>query len=132
MLDRLEAALERERRFVDDASHELRTPLALHKTELEVALRYATDEDELRAAIGSAIEEVDRLIQLAEDLLVVARSDEGGLRAQARPRAPSSAARRPSRERFGARAAEDGRAARDRRSAASSRSTATACGSSRR
>ena len=41
MLARLEAALERERRFVDDASHELRTPLALHKTELELALRYA-------------------------------------------------------------------------------------------
>ena len=41
MLGRLEAALERERAFVDDASHELRTPLALHKTELELALRYA-------------------------------------------------------------------------------------------
>jgi two-component system OmpR family sensor kinase len=40
MLGRLEAALERERTFVDDASHELRTPLALHKTELELALRY--------------------------------------------------------------------------------------------
>ena len=38
MLARLEDALERERRFVDDASHELRTPLALHKTELELAL----------------------------------------------------------------------------------------------
>jgi two-component system OmpR family sensor kinase len=79
MLGRLETALERERRFVDDASHELRTPLALHKTELELALRYADDEDALRAAIGSAIEEIDRLIQLAEDLLVVARSEEGKL-----------------------------------------------------
>jgi signal transduction histidine kinase len=79
MLGRLEAALERERRFVDDASHELRTPLALHKTELELALRYATDEEELRAAIASAGEEIDRLIQLAEDLLVVARSEQGEL-----------------------------------------------------
>jgi signal transduction histidine kinase len=79
MLGRLEAALERERRFVDDASHELRTPLALHKTELELAQRYATDEEELRAAIASAGEEVDRLIQLAEDLLVVARSEQGEL-----------------------------------------------------
>ena len=79
MLARLEAALERERRFVDDASHELRTPLTLHKTELELALRHATDAAELRAAIASAVEEIDRLIQLAEDLLVVARSEEGQL-----------------------------------------------------
>jgi two-component system, OmpR family, sensor kinase len=79
MLARLEAALERERRFVDDASHELRTPLTLHKTELELALRYGTGEAELRAAIASAGEEIDRLIQLAEDLLVVARSEKGQL-----------------------------------------------------
>jgi signal transduction histidine kinase len=79
MLGRLEAALERERRFVNDASHELRTPLALHKAELELALKQGTDKEALRAAIGSAIEEVDRLVQLTEDLLVVARTEEGGL-----------------------------------------------------
>jgi two-component system, OmpR family, sensor kinase len=108
MLDRLEAALERERRFVDDASHELRTPLALHKTELEVALRYASDERELRAAIGSSIAEVDRLIQLAEDLLVVARSDENGL-ALKRERVPVEGLLETVRERFTARAAQLGR-----------------------
>ena len=79
MLGRLEAAIERERAFVDDASHELRTPLAMHKTELELALRYAKTPEEMRAAIASAIVEVDRLIQLAEDLLVLARSEEGKL-----------------------------------------------------
>jgi two-component system OmpR family sensor kinase len=79
MLGRLEAAIERERAFVDDASHELRTPLATHKTELELALRYATTPEEMRAAISSAIVEVDRLSQLAEDLLVLARSQEGKL-----------------------------------------------------
>ncbi len=79
MLGRLEAALERERAFVDDASHELRTPLATHRTELEVALRHAESPEELRAAISSAVEEVDRLSQLAEDLLVLARSDKGRL-----------------------------------------------------
>lgn len=78
MLARIEATLERERRFVDDASHELRTPLALHKAELELALRHG-GEEELRAAIASGLEEVDRLAQLAEDLLVVARSGDGGL-----------------------------------------------------
>jgi two-component system OmpR family sensor kinase len=79
MLDRLEAALERERTFVDDASHELRTPLAMHKTELELALRYAKTPEEMRAAIASAIVEVDRLSALAEDLLVLARSEQGKL-----------------------------------------------------
>jgi signal transduction histidine kinase len=79
MLGRLEAAIERERAFVDDASHELRTPLAMHKTELELALRYAKTPEEMRAAISSAIVEVDRLIELAEDLLVLARSADGKL-----------------------------------------------------
>jgi signal transduction histidine kinase len=78
-LDPLERGYERERRFVDDASHELRTPLALHKAELELALRYADDEAALRSAIESGVEEVDRLAQLADDLLVVARSGDEGL-----------------------------------------------------
>jgi two-component system OmpR family sensor kinase len=79
MLDRLETALQRERAFVDDASHELRTPLAAHKAELELALRYGASSEELRRAIASAIEEADRLSQLAEALLVIARSDKGEL-----------------------------------------------------
>ena len=79
MLARLEAALERERSFVDDASHELRTPLAMQRAELELALRHSHSVEELRAAIASAIDEVDRLSQLAEDLLVLARSEKGSL-----------------------------------------------------
>ena len=79
MLARLEAGLARERRFVADASHELRTPLALLETELELALRRPRSPDELRSAVASAAEEVDRLTRLAEDLLVLARADEGEL-----------------------------------------------------
>jgi heavy metal sensor kinase len=79
MLARLETALERERGFVADASHELRTPLAALKTELELALRRDRTEDELRAALRSASEETDRLSRLADDLLVLARSDRGTL-----------------------------------------------------
>jgi heavy metal sensor kinase len=79
MLARLEAALERERGFVADAGHELRTPLALLRTELELALRHATTADELRAAVRASSSEVDRLTQLAEDLLVIARADRGTL-----------------------------------------------------
>jgi len=79
MLDRLEQALERERSFVADAGHELRTPLALLRTELELALRHGETIDELREAIRSATEESDRLAQLAEDLLLVAQTEQGML-----------------------------------------------------
>jgi two-component system, OmpR family, sensor kinase len=79
MLARLEAGIARERRFVADASHELRTPLALLSTELELAQRRPRSPAELRAALDSAAEEVDRLTRLAEDLLVLARADEGQL-----------------------------------------------------
>jgi two-component system OmpR family sensor kinase len=79
MLARLEAALIRERTFVADAGHELRTPLALLRTELELALRHGEDLDELRQALRRSSEEVDRLAQLAEALLLIARSDQGQL-----------------------------------------------------
>jgi signal transduction histidine kinase len=79
MLGRLESALERERSFVADASHELRTPLALLKAELELALRRPRSPAELEQALGSAAAETDRLAQLAEDLLILARSDQGRL-----------------------------------------------------
>ncbi|MEJ7786552.1 MAG: ATP-binding protein [Solirubrobacteraceae bacterium] len=79
MLSRLEAAFERERTFVSDASHEIRTPLAILKTEIELALRAGRTKEELHEALQSAGEETDRLAQLAEDLLVIARSDRGRL-----------------------------------------------------
>jgi signal transduction histidine kinase len=79
LVDRLERSVKRERGFVASASHELRTPLALLKGELELALRSGRSPDELRAAIESAAEESDRLVQLAEDLLVLARFDEDKL-----------------------------------------------------
>ena len=79
MLARIEAAFARERTFVADASHELRTPLAILKTELELALARGRTREELTAALRSAAEETDRLVALAEDLLVIARSDQGRL-----------------------------------------------------
>lgn len=79
MLARLEAALRREREFVADAGHELRTPLTLLRTELELALRHGGSVEELRETVSVSIGEVDRLTQLAEDLLIIARFDEGKL-----------------------------------------------------
>ncbi|GAA5161161.1 ATP-binding protein [Pseudonocardia eucalypti] len=75
LLDRLHDALERERRFVADAGHELRTPLAILRTELELAARPNRDATQLRQAIAEASQETERLIRLAEDLLLLARVD---------------------------------------------------------
>jgi two-component system, OmpR family, sensor kinase len=77
MLDRLQEALERERRFVDDASHELRTPLATLRGEIELALARSRTAPELEASMRSIKEDVDRLGRLAEDLLVLARARGG-------------------------------------------------------
>lgn len=79
MLERLEDAVTRERRFVDNASHELRTPLANLKAELDLAQRSPRTTAELRDAVVSAAEETDRLTRLAEDLLVLARAHGGRL-----------------------------------------------------
>ncbi len=77
MLERLQAALERERRFVDDASHELRTPLATLRGEIDLALIRRRDAPELEASLRSAQEDVEHLQRLAEDLLVLARNKGG-------------------------------------------------------
>jgi two-component system OmpR family sensor kinase len=79
MLDRLEEGLNHERMFVANASHELRMPLAVLKAELEVSLREHGDEQALRSAMASAAEETDRMIKLAEDLLLLARAEDGTL-----------------------------------------------------
>jgi signal transduction histidine kinase len=73
MIGRLEAAFDRERRFVADASHELRTPLAILKAELDLARSRRRTKPELQSAVRSASEEADRLIELAETLLVYSR-----------------------------------------------------------
>jgi signal transduction histidine kinase len=79
MLARLQNAVEHERRFVADASHELRTPLALLRTELDLALRRPRSREELEDALRSAAEETLRLSRLADDLLLIARADQGSL-----------------------------------------------------
>jgi signal transduction histidine kinase len=77
LLAHLQAALARERRLVADAAHELRTPLAVLRTELELAGRRERTHEELVEAVSNAARETDRLVRLAEDLLFLARTDEG-------------------------------------------------------
>ena len=82
LLERIEVTMRRERLFIADASHEIRTPLSLLRTELELARWPGRTREQLEAALRSAGEETDRLSQLAEDLLVLARSDDGNLPVQ--------------------------------------------------
>jgi signal transduction histidine kinase len=77
LLHRLHEGLRRERRLVSDAAHELRTPLAILRTELELAGRQGRSRDELSEAVASSTREVNRLVVLADDLLLLARTDEG-------------------------------------------------------
>jgi len=109
MLGRLEGALEHERSFVADASHELRTPLALLKAELELASSRPRPQAELEQVVRSAAEETDRLAQLADDLLVLARSDGGHLQLLRAPILVSDLYETVAR-RFGRRAEDGGRA----------------------
>lgn len=74
MLAGLEAAFAQARRFSADAAHELRTPLTALKGEIEVALRAERSPDEHRRVLRSALEEVEHLIRVAEDLLLFSRS----------------------------------------------------------
>jgi heavy metal sensor kinase len=80
MLERIDGALARERAFVADAGHELRTPIAVLSAEVELALTGDRPPDELRAALASVRDEAGRLARLADDLLALARMDEGRLR----------------------------------------------------
>lgn len=85
LLERLGAALERERRIVGDTSHELRTPISVLRTRIDVALRGEQDVPRLRAALEGAGDDASRLSRLADDLLVLARADRGQLTLRPEP-----------------------------------------------
>nr|WP_238344977.1 HAMP domain-containing sensor histidine kinase [Actinopolymorpha cephalotaxi] len=88
MLARLESTRGRQRAFVADAAHELRSPLASMRTQLEVAVRLDAAATATDTAPGSGppaelltdlLTDVNRLADLTNDLLLLARADEGAL-----------------------------------------------------
>ena len=78
MLDRLDRAFARQRQFVADASHELRSPLTAVRGQLEVlARKESPSAEEVRQAEAMAMTEIRRIERLLDDLLALARLDEG-------------------------------------------------------
>ena len=76
MIERLEQAFVQQRRFVADASHELRTPVAVIRSIADVALEEPLAFDECVTALHEITFESERLGQLLNDLLSLARADE--------------------------------------------------------
>jgi heavy metal sensor kinase len=75
MLARLEGAVKRLSRFTADASHELRTPLAIIRSTAEIACRRPRPAESYRTALEQIVTDSERMTQLVEDLLFLARSD---------------------------------------------------------
>ncbi|MCW2666483.1 MAG: ATP-binding region, ATPase domain protein [Frankiales bacterium] len=75
VLEALEQAVDRERRFTQDASHELRTPLTLLSTRIQLARRRTRSASEHEATLRELGQDVDTLIALAEQLLQISTSD---------------------------------------------------------
>lgn len=73
LLYRIENAVEREKQFTSDASHELRTPLTVLKGTLEVLIRKPRTQTEYEDKIKYGISEVNRLNNLVDQLLLLAR-----------------------------------------------------------
>ena len=76
MLDRLDAAFEMQRHFIQEASHELRNPLAVLRTNLDVVMHDPRSEPEdFRAAGEVALRATSRMSSLVDDLLLYAHHE---------------------------------------------------------
>ncbi|GER88069.1 two-component sensor histidine kinase [Dictyobacter vulcani] len=85
MIESLEAVFSRQRRFVADASHELRTPVAVIRSTTDVALLHASTQEEYIGVLRNVNLESERLGRLINDLLALARGDEGQTKLELEP-----------------------------------------------
>jgi two-component system, OmpR family, sensor kinase len=76
MLGTVEDGFRSQQRFVSDASHELRTPLTVARGQLEL-LSHELESARAREELGAAVDELDRMGRIVDDLLLLARLDEG-------------------------------------------------------
>jgi signal transduction histidine kinase len=77
LLSRVEQAVHLQERFIADASHQLKTPLAIVQGELEILLRDSTQSTQNHDYLQSIQSEIKQLIQLVENLLLLAKMDAG-------------------------------------------------------
>jgi heavy metal sensor kinase len=82
---RLESSFDQLRRFTADASHELRTPLAVVRGIGEAVVSQRRSPAEYEEAVGSMLEEVDRMTNLVETLLRLSRGDARTIRLAREP-----------------------------------------------
>lgn len=80
MISRLDTSFGQIKQFSTDASHELKTPLTILKGEVEVALRKGRSPQEYEQILRSNLEEVNRMSQIVDDLLFLAKADIGQVR----------------------------------------------------
>jgi heavy metal sensor kinase len=77
MISRLDQSFRQMKQFSSDASHELKTPLTILKGEVEVTLRRERLPQEYRQILKSNLEEINRMSQIVEDLLLLSKADTG-------------------------------------------------------
>ena len=77
MIQRLHSSFAQVKQFSADASHELRTPLTIIRGEIELALRSTKTQEEYRRVLESALEEILRLTSIIDNLLMLAKADQG-------------------------------------------------------
>jgi heavy metal sensor kinase len=85
MIDRLEEALAHNQRFSADASHELRTPLTIIRGELEALIEISELPEQATEGITSALDEIDRMSRIVDNLMTISRLDGGGERVEMMP-----------------------------------------------
>ncbi|MBK9483733.1 MAG: HAMP domain-containing histidine kinase [Chitinophagaceae bacterium] len=80
LLNRIETSVQQQKQFTADASHEIRTPLAAIRGTLEVLLRKRREPEQYEERIQEVITQTDRLNQLIDQLLQLARLEGGSIK----------------------------------------------------
>lgn len=80
LLSRIESSIQQQKQFTADASHEIRTPLAAIRGTLEVLLRKKREPEQYEEKIKEVIVQTDRLNQLLDQLLQLARVESGSVK----------------------------------------------------